>query len=327
MISGSAWPERRNCARHARSLSARRVRQRFVAAALSVAAAVALAVVAGPPAVRMLTTPSVAPLRTAAQARNAAAAWVTRWVAAGATIGCDPAMCAVLRAHQVPAARLWLLTSTAVDPMNCDVVVATPAIRSQFLGRLASVYAPVRLASFGRGGTRVDVRSIDTIGDTVRYLRAVRAGVRSRRLLGRYLLANPNIAATAAAARVLAAGGADPGLLLALPVLAGAGPVTILRFGRRPRGASYGMPVLSVDLTGGPAPAGSTPVTSGYARVRTARWLARLRNVLRDQRTPLRAARIRELTTADGLTFLRIDYAAPAPLTVYGGTLESANSR
>ena len=85
---------------------------------------------------------------------------------------------------------------------------------------------------------------------------------------------------------MLRAGAADPGLLISLPVLARSSQITIVRFAPRAPGASSGMPVLSVDLTTGPGPGA------------------------------LRAASVRELTAPSGLTFIRIDYAAPAPLNV-----------
>ncbi len=310
-------PERRNYARHARSLSARSLRQRLVILVLASGVVVALAVAARP-AMRLLgPSGTAAPISAAARARNEAAAWVASWVADGASVGCDLAMCAVLRRHGLPSSSLWPLGTSAADPMNCDVIVATPVIRDQFGIRLVTVYAPERLASFGSASLRVDVRSIDNIGGTRRYLRAVRAGVRARRVLGRSLLGNKNISVLPGAARVLKAGAADPSLLMSLPVLARLGPITILRFARPAPGASSGMPVLSVDLTAGPATGGTNPVTSGYASISTPASLQPILDFLRAQVTPLRAAGFRELTAPSGVPFIRIVYAAPAPLNVF----------
>ena len=151
--------------------------------ALACGAVMALAAAAGP-AMRLLSpSGTAAPVLAAARARDDAAAWVASWVDDGTTIGCDAAMCAVLREHGLPSSRLWPLGASAPDPMNCDVIVATPVIRERFGIRLAAVYAPEKLASFGSGSGRVDIRSVDNIGGTRRYVRAVRAGVRARSLL------------------------------------------------------------------------------------------------------------------------------------------------
>jgi hypothetical protein len=313
------WPAapygRRSYARHARSLSARRMRQRFVTLAVVAAVAATLAVAAGPITMRILSRPAAAPLLAAARARNEAAAWVSRWVGTGATVGCDAAMCAVLQAHHISSSRLWRLTTDTADPMNCDVIVATPVIRNRFGRRLATVYAPAKLASFGSGDSRVDIRSVDETGGTGRYWRAVRAGVAERRKLGRALLGNKNISVSAGAARVLAAGAADPSLLMSLPVLARLGPVTVLGFGSAGPGASRGMPALSVDLTAGRWPAATNPLTTGLAGVRRVRALGRIVRFLQAQRTPLKAASFHELTSLAGVGFIRIDYSAPAPLS------------
>ncbi len=310
-------------ARHARSLTTRKVRQRIIALTLLGAVVVVFAAAARP-AMRIFgRTAPQAPLLAVSRIRNDAAGWVATWVADGANVGCDAAMCPVLRKHGLPWSRLVRLTTSAVDPMNCDVIVATTVIRERYGVRLAGVYAPLKLASFGSGGLRVVIRSVDNIGGTARYLRAVRAGVRARMVLGRALLGNKNISVRPGAAAVLKAGEADPSLLLSLPVLARSGPITILRFGPRAPGASAGMPVLSADLTAGPAPGGMNPVSTGYVRIRAAVALEPVLSFLRIQRTPLRSASFRVLTAPSGVPFIRIDYAAPAPLNVFSGTLDA----
>ena len=46
------------------------------------------------------------------------------------------------------------------DPLDSSVIVATPGVRDQFGPQLASVYAPVILASFGSGNARIDIREV-----------------------------------------------------------------------------------------------------------------------------------------------------------------------
>lgn len=59
-------------------------------------------------------------------------------------------MCAALAQHGVPPGNLLLLGPGAGDPLGSDVVVETAAVRGLFGRRLAAVYAPEVLASFGR---------------------------------------------------------------------------------------------------------------------------------------------------------------------------------
>ena len=92
--------------------------------------------------------------------RNQAAAWVVSQVGAGAILSCDPAMCAVLVQHGIPAGNLLVLGPGSTDPLGSAVVLATPAVRAMFGSRLASVYAPETLASFGIGPARIDVRVV-----------------------------------------------------------------------------------------------------------------------------------------------------------------------
>jgi hypothetical protein len=49
---------------------------------------------------------------------------------------------------------------TSTDPLGSDLVIATAAIRAQFGARLASVYAPAIIASFGSGNARIDIRLV-----------------------------------------------------------------------------------------------------------------------------------------------------------------------
>ncbi len=72
-----------------------------------------------------------------------------------------------------PRAGCWCSGTSASDPLGSDLVVATPALRSQFGARLASVYAPVVIASFGSGAARIDIRAVAADG-TAAYDSAAR---------------------------------------------------------------------------------------------------------------------------------------------------------
>jgi len=309
----------RDYARHARSLSARRARQRVLALALAGIVAAVVTVVAGPRAVRIFTARPDVSLQQAAAVRNEAAVWVTGWVAQSALVACDPVMCDVLHAHGVSPERLVELNQNSLDPLGSDVVVATAVVRNMFPRRLATVYAPAVLASFGSGKAMIEIRVIAPNGSAARYERQLRADEQARLVAGRELLGNSNIAAFAAAARLLWAGQVDSRILQVLAPLAGMGPLIILGFGRAAPGSSPGMPRLSIDLAAGGSVNGSNPVSAAYSRVETAVSLARIMAFLGAQRQPFQPASVREVTAPDGLAFVRIDYAAPSPLTVFTG--------
>ena len=82
-----------------------------------------------------------------------------------------------------------------------------------FGSRLATVYAPQTLASFGSGAARIDVRVIAPDGAAA-YRTALAADLRARRAAGLQLLADPRVSAQASARSQLAAGRVDERLLM-----------------------------------------------------------------------------------------------------------------
>ena len=169
--------------------------------------------------------------------RAQAAAWVAQQVSPDVTVSCDPQMCGQLRGRGFPAARLMDLRPAAGKPPGSGVVVATPALRSQFGGRLASVYAPEVIAGFGSGADRVDIRTIAPDGAAAfrSQLAAQHASLISA---GEQLLHNKNIQASPAARAALLAGHVDSRLLATLSVLAAQMPVRVAAFGAAPPGAT-----------------------------------------------------------------------------------------
>ena len=151
-------------------------------------------------------------------------------ISAGAIVACDPVMCSVLVGHGLPAANLLVLGPGAPDPLGSAVVLATAAVRAMFGSRLASVYAPQTLASFGAGEARIDVRAVAADGSAA-YRTALAADVRARRAAGLQLLADPRVTISAPARAALAAGRVDARLLITLAALAANEPVQILAFG------------------------------------------------------------------------------------------------
>ena len=145
-------------------------------------------------------------------------------------------MCAVLEAHQVPAARLLPLGGSNPDPLGSDLIVSTAAVRGEFGARLNSVYAPAVLASFGTGNAQTAVRVVASDGGAA-YLRALRTDVAARADAGRQLLQNPRLHTSATARRALAAGQVDSRLLTVFAALATMYQVQVVDFpGARSRG-------------------------------------------------------------------------------------------
>ena len=260
------------------------------------AAGVSGAVFARPPA-----TSSPATSSPVAPARAQAAAWVAVQVSGDTIVACDPAMCAALVARGVPAGNMLILRSDASDPLGSDIVLATAAVRSQFGARLASVYAPQVIASFGSGTQRIDVRAVAPDGAAA-FRTELAADVAARRAAGRQLLGNSRISASAAARAALASGQPDARLLITLAAMAAAGPVLVESFGDSGPHAGPGTPLRSAELaaTGPPAAAA-----------------ARLRDMLafvRAQRPPYLAGWAGIGRGADGSPVLSVGFAVPSPV-------------
>ncbi len=245
-------------------------RRRLAALAAVAGAVLALGAYELPDVLSQARPASVPAAVSASAVRQQAAAWVAGQVSRSAIVACDPAMCSELQEQGFPAGDLLMLGAAAGDPLGSDVVVATSAVRSEFGGRLADVYAPTVLARFGARGTRIDIRAIAPDGAGA-YRAALAADLGARRQAGAQLLRNPRISVTPGARQQLSGGTVDSRLLITLATLAGQGRVRILSFGRPASGASAAVPLRSAVITGQAAP-GAAPGTSRVvARRRTGR--------------------------------------------------------
>jgi hypothetical protein len=238
----------------------------------------------------------------AAVARQRAAAWVAGQASPDTIVACDPAMCAALQAHGVPAGRLLVLTPARADPLGSDLVVATAAVRGQFGARLAGVYAPVTVASFGSGTARIDVPVVAPDAAAA-YRAALAADVRARAAAGAQLLRNRSVHVSAAARPALADGAVDSRLLVVLAALAHLHPLDITGFGRPSPGASAGVPLRSADIAGAAPPGPGTPVSPRG-----------LMTILQAQRPPYLPSSLAIVRTGPAGPVLRIGYPAPSPL-------------
>jgi hypothetical protein len=168
-------------------------------------------------------------------------------------------MCGELQNSGFPAGQLMVLSPTAPDPLGSELVIATPAIQSQFGLRLATVYAPQVLASFGSGPEQVVVRYIAPEGAAA--FEAHLAKDRQDRIgAGVQLLANKHFHASAAARSDLLAGKVDPRLLVTLAQLADEKPIKLVAFDVSSPGEGSAVPLRGAEI----GPAGSTDL-SGIA--------------------------------------------------------------
>jgi hypothetical protein len=240
-------------------------------------------------------------LGASAEVRAETAAWVAAQVAPSAIVACDPAMCAALEADRMPATSLAVLGAAAVDPLGSDLVVATAAVRAEFGQRLAGVYAPELVASFGTGTERIDVRAIAADGAKA-YRSSLSADLSSRVAAGRQLLRNPQLTVAPGARSALTAGDVDSRLLTLLAGLGAEQPVTVLAFGDRSPGADSSVPLRSVRITPRISPA------KAGARLRG------MRSFIQAQQQPYLP-----LLTSTAGSSLTVEYAAPSPLGLLSG--------
>jgi hypothetical protein len=242
------------------------------------------------------STPSA--LQIAAANRDQAAAWIAQQVLPSVLIGCDPLMCQALETANVSASRLSVVQPSAPDPLGVEVIVATPALQSQFGPRLATVYAPLVLASFGSGAQRIDIRYLPPSG-TAAFEASLAAAKRSRIQAGQQLLSNKHVQASAQARGALLAGDVDPRLLITLGLLAHEIPVRLVLFDDPSPGASSAVPLRGAEI-GASASAGLSAITAFLA-----------------QQTTYQPSQYHEVRIA-GAQVVTVQYDAPGPLGLNG---------
>ena len=245
----------------------------------------------------------------AASVRSQAAAWIASQVSSDDTIGCDRLMCAALSAHGVPAGRLLVLGAAASSAPGAEVIAVSPAPRTGF-----SQAAPALLASFGSGGSLIEVRATSS-GGTATYQAALAADVAARRSAGAQLLHSRRLEVGAQGAGQLQAdqlqaGQVDSRLLVMLALLASQRSWRVIAFGDASPGVPFAeAPFRQVIITG----------TGGVTGRGGADGLAAALALVRAQRGLYQPAQVTTVRLADGQPGLRIDFAAPSPLGLLTG--------
>ena len=243
-------------------------------------------------------------LSAAAAARAQAVGWIMHEVTHAAVVGCDPQVCAELTHQGFPSGNLVPLGPQSNDPIAAGLVVVTPAIQAQFGNRLASVYAPAIIASFGSGQARIDIRLV-TPGGAKGYRATQQADLRARRTADALLLTNSRIEFSATARRQLRSGDIDPRLPMLIATMAQSHPVRIVDFGGSSPGGGPASLLRWVDVA---------RVNRG-AHLTRAAYLSWMQSLIHAQRAEYRPARSQQVTSPAGQTVVRIEYLAPSPLS------------
>jgi hypothetical protein len=237
-------------------------------------------------------------------ARTQAVTWILQQVSRAAVVSCDAQVCTDLADKRFPSGSLSTLGLQSPDPLESDLVVATADIRAQYGARLASVYAPVIIASFGSGNARIDIRWVYP-GGTAAYHRAEPAALRARKATGAQLLKNRHVTVSAVARAQLLSGDIDPRLPLLIGTMAHDHRVRIVDFVDQSPGSGRGSLLRSVDLT----------AAGGAAHLTHAAYPGWMRAFIKAQRAPYRPAWSQQVTLRTGQAVLRIGYGAPSPLS------------
>jgi hypothetical protein len=233
-----------------------------------------------------------AALIEAAASRRQAAAWVAAQVSHGVIVACDPLMCNALQQRGFPAADLLVITAAVGDPLGSGIVVSTTAVRSQLGPRLAKVYAPVVIASFGTGDGLIQVRAA-AVGGAAAYQSAMQADLLARKVAGQQLNRNPGIRMPPSARADLADGRVDARILITLAALAHRFAVKIVSFSDSGPRAAPGVPLRMLTVT---APSRS--------------YLSQLLAFLSAQQPPLRAVVSRH--SHGNTSTVQIEFTAPS---------------
>ncbi len=242
-------------------------------------------------------------LAAEAAARAKAITWILHQVNRAAVVSCDSRVCSDLATSGFPSANLLPLGPTSNDALGSDLVVATADVRAQFGSRLAYVYAPAIIASFGSGNVRIDIRLVFPGG--ARSYRAVQqAALRARKAADAQLLGNSNIMFSATARAQLLSGEVDPRLPPLVVAMAAGHPLRIVDFSSQSPGGGPASLLRWVDL--------ATAVRAAHlTRAAYVRWM---RAFIDAQRAQFRPAWARQVTLPDGQSVLRIGYGAPSPI-------------
>jgi hypothetical protein len=198
-------------------------------------------------------------------------------------------MCASLQAQGISASRLVALGST-----RAEVIAALSSADSKLVDR----YAPALVASFGSGGSRIEIRAVAP-GGAASYQSALRADLTARKSAGSQLLGNSRIRFSATDATQLRAGEVDSRVLATLAALSSQFTFRVLAFGD----SSPGAPLLFREVT-----------VASYGGGNGAARLAEALATVRAQGGPYLPGHSAIVRLGTGQPVLLIEFASPSPL-------------
>jgi predicted Ser/Thr protein kinase len=234
-------------------------------------------------------------------ARTQAVAWILQQVSQATVVACDPQVCADLAQRGFP--NLETLGPGSTDPLGSTLVVATAAIRAEFGGRLASVYAPAVIASFGSGTAKIEIRW-DYPGGTSAYYAALEPDLDARKTQDAELLTNSHLKVSATARAQIVSGDIDPRLPMLLAAMTAVYPVQIVDFGDQSPGGGPASLLRSMDL--------ATHVST--AHLAAPAYISWMRALINTQWAQYRPSSSKLVTLPSGQIVLRIEFGAPSPL-------------
>lgn len=240
-------------------------------------------------------------LNEESSARGQAATWVAEQVSPSASVACDQAMCAALKADGF-SGKLVVLGATSPEPPDSTLVVVTSAVQSLFGTSLSSAWAPSVLASFGSETSEVSVRVIAPHG-VVPYQAQAKAGQANSESYGTALLNGSQITLSAADQQQLKAGQVDQRLVVALADLASVEPINILDFANNGPEASQDVPFRVADLA----------ATDQSASMGQGPYVRAMHNYLNAEPAQFRPSSS-ILTLPGGQVIFRVVVSAPSPL-------------
>ena len=243
-------------------------------------------------------------LAAEAAARTRAITWILQEVSRAAVVSCDFQVCADLAQRGFP--NVDPLGPGSIDPLGSVLVVETAAIRAQFGSRLASVYAPAVIASFGSGNAKIEIRELLPSGtSTNAYRAALQADLRARKTSDAQLLTNSHIMVSATARAQLLSGDIDPRLPMLIVAMAATYPVRIVDFGGQPPGGGPASLLRTVDL--------ATHVSA--ARLAAPAYIRWMQTFAGAQQAAYLPALSELVKLPAGKTVLRIGFDVPSPLS------------
>ncbi len=219
-------------------------------------------------------------------------------------VSCDPLVCQALVKKGFPPANVLPLGSGSNDPLGSSLVVATAAVEAQYGGRLESVYAPIVLASFGKGSARINIRW-QYPGGTDKYQSVQGTDLGYRKTAEAQLLTNNQITVSPRARAQLLSGDIDPRLPQLLAIMADIHPVDIVAFVAQSPGGGPASLMRAVDLA----------TVDSKAHMAPAAYLSWIKGFIESQRAQYLPVWTQPVTPPTGQSVLQIAYGAPSPLS------------